>query len=137
MSVESFHRKYIGDRNFYRTLLKVVLPIIIQNLITNFVSMLDNIMVGKTGTDPMTGVSIANQLIFVFNIMIFGAVAGAGIFTSQYHGSRDSDGVRFTMRFKLIICAATTAVGIAVFGLCGRELISRPCGHLKIRLGLS
>lgn len=124
MSVESFRRKYIGDRNFYRTLLKVVLPIIIQNLITNFVSMLDNIMVGKTGTDPMTGVSIANQLIFVFNIMIFGAVAGAGIFTSQYHGSRDSDGVRFTMRFKLIICAATTAVGIAVFGLCGRELIS-------------
>ena len=82
MSVESFRRKYIGDRNFYRTLLKVVLPIIIQNLITNFVSMLDNIMVGKTGTDPMTGVSIANQLIFVFNIMIFGAVAGAGIFTA-------------------------------------------------------
>lgn len=124
MSLTSFRKKYIGDREFYRTLIKVVLPIIIQNLITNFVSMLDNIMVGKTGTDPMTGVSIANQLIFVFNIMIFGAVAGAGIFTSQYHGSSDSDGVRFTMRFKLIICTAMTAIGVVVFGVLRSPLVS-------------
>ncbi len=124
MTLKAFGKKYIGDRDFYRTLVSVVLPIIIQNLITNFVSMLDNIMVGKTGTDPMTGVSIANQLVFVFNIMIFGAVAGAGIFTSQYHGSSDSDGVRYTVRFKLIICTVMAAVGIAVFGTARPALVS-------------
>lgn len=105
-------------------LLKVCLPIIIQNAITTFVGLLDNIMVGRTGTDPMTGVSIANQLIFVFNILIFGAISGAGIFTSQYHGNRDSDGVRCTMRFKMIICTIIAALGIVVFGLFRSELIS-------------
>ncbi len=79
-------RKYIGDRKFYRMVLAVAVPIMIQNGITNFVSLLDNIMVGRIGTEQMSGVAIVNQLMFVFNICIFGGVSGAGIFTAQYHG---------------------------------------------------
>ena len=97
-------RKFIGDRAFYKRVLTVAVPIIIQNGITNFVSLLDNIMVGQVGTLPMSGVSIVNQLIFVFNLCIFGASSGAGIFTAQFHGSRDTEGVRHTFRFKVIIC---------------------------------
>lgn len=123
MSLRTLKNRYIGDRAFYRLLAKICLPIIIQNSITNFVSMLDNIMVGRTGTDPMTGVSIANQLIFVFNILIFGAVAGPGIFTSQYHGSRDSEGVRYTMRFKMAICTAIGVLGMVVFWLWRSDLV--------------
>ena len=77
-------RRYIGDRHFYKMLLAIVVPIIIQNGITNFVSLLDNLMVGRIGTDQMSGVAIVNQLIFVFNLCIFGAVSGAGIFTEQF-----------------------------------------------------
>lgn len=124
MSLTEFRRKYVGGRDFYKMLAGVVLPITVQNAITTFVSMLDNIMVGKTGTDPMTGVSIANQLIFVFNILIFGAISGAGIFTAQYHGSKDTDGVRHTMRFKMMICTAITVIGIVIFQLFGSGLIS-------------
>lgn len=58
-------RKLFGDRNFYRRVLMVAIPIMVQNGITNFVSMLDNIMVGQIGTEQMSGVSIVNQLIFV------------------------------------------------------------------------
>ena len=65
-------KKYIGDKRFYRMVLAVVVPIMIQNGITNFVSLLDNIMVGQVGTEQMSGVAIANQLIFVFNLCIFG-----------------------------------------------------------------
>ena len=65
------YRKFIGDRAFYKRVLTVAVPIIIQNGITNFVSLLDNIMVGQVGTLPMSGVSIVNQLIFVFNLCIF------------------------------------------------------------------
>lgn len=119
-----FKKKYIGDRAFYKKLLAVVLPIMVQNAITTFVGLLDNIMVGKTGTDPMTGVSIANQLVFVFNILIFGAISGAGIFTAQFHGSGDQEGVKHSMRFKLIICLVISAAGIVVFGLFGRQLVS-------------
>ena len=62
--------KYIGDSNFYIMVLAMVVPMILQNLVTNFVSMLDNIMVGQLGTEQMNGVSIVNQFMFIFNISI-------------------------------------------------------------------
>ena len=75
--LEKFHRKYIGDRNFYKRYIALALPMIIQNAVTNLVSFLDNIMVGQLGTEQMSGVAIVNQLIFVYNLAIFGAVSAA------------------------------------------------------------
>ena len=117
-----FHR-YIGDKTFYRRCFGVAVPIIVQNGITNFVSMLDNIMVGQVGTLPMSGVSIVNGLIFVFNMCVFGASNGAGIFTAQFFGSRDHEGIRHTFRFKLLVCLLISALGIGVFLLGDRFLI--------------
>ena len=116
--------KYIGDRQFYRRVLTVALPIIVQNGITNFVSLLDNIMVGQVGTVQMSGVAIVNQLLFVFNLCIFGAVSGAGIFTAQYYGSGNHEGIRHTFRFKVIIGILLSGAGIGLFLLAGRPLIS-------------
>ncbi len=116
-----YHR-YIGDRAFYRRVLAVAVPIIVQNGITNFVSLLDNIMVGQVGTNPMSGVSIVNGLMFVFNLCVFGASSGAGIFTAQFHGSKDTEGVRHTFRFKVLICILISLVGIGLF-LLGDELL--------------
>ncbi|WP_418438683.1 MATE family efflux transporter, partial [Blautia sp.] len=78
--------KLFGDKQFYKMVLLIAVPIMIQNGITNFVSLLDNIMVGQVGTEQMTGVAIVNQLIFVYNLCIFGGVSGAGIFTAQFFG---------------------------------------------------
>ena len=83
----TLRQKFIGDKTFYKMVLAVAVPIIIQNGITNMVNVLDNVMVGQLGTESMSGVAIANQLIFVFNLCIFGAVSGAGIFTAQFHGN--------------------------------------------------
>ena len=116
-------QRYIGDRAFYRRALTVAVPIIIQNGITNFVSLLDNIMVGQVGTVPMSGVSIVNQLLFVFNLCVFGASSGAGIFTAQFKGSHDHNGIRHTFRFKSIICLVITFVGIGIFLSAGDSLI--------------
>lgn len=116
-------KRYIGDRAFYKRILAVAIPIIIQNGITNFVGMLDNIMVGQVGTIPMSGVSIVNNLIFVFNLCIFGASSGAGIFTAQFHGSGDSEGIRHTFRFKFLICTAITVIGSLLFTLGDEFLI--------------
>ena len=116
-------RRYIGDKAFYRRVLGVALPIIIQNGITNFVSLLDNIMVGQVGTLQMSGVSIVNQLLFVFNLCVFGAVSGAGIFTAQFFGSQDHEGVRHTFRFKFLVSALLVALGTALFLLAGQPLI--------------
>ena len=114
---------YIGNRAFYRRVFGVAVPIIIQNGITNFVSMLDNIMVGQIGTMPMSGVSIVNGLIFVFNLCIFGASSGAGIFTAQFFGSNDNKGIRHTFRFKILVCLVISALGIALFLLGDKFLI--------------
>ena len=108
---------------FYRRVLAIALPIIIQNGISNFVVLLDNIMVGQVGTIPMSGVSIANQMMFVFNLCIFGASSGAGIFTAQFYGRGDDQGVRHTFRFKFLACIGLTVVGVAVFLLAGRPLL--------------
>lgn len=110
------------DWPFYKRILMVALPIIIQNGITNFVSLLDNVMVGQVGTVQMSGVAIVNQLLFVFNLCIFGATSGAGIFTAQFHGSGNPDGVRDTFRFKIMVAGLLSAVGITIF-ITGSDLL--------------
>ena len=85
-------RKYVGNKAFYKMVLAVFLPIMLQQAITNFVGLLDNIMVGQVGTEQMSGVAIANQLMNIFNLCIFGGLAGAGIFGAQFFGQKnDSD----------------------------------------------
>ncbi len=113
----------IGDKAFYKKLFGIAVPMMIQMGITNFAGMLDNVMVGRVGTDEMTGVAIANQLIFVFNLIIFGAVSGPGIFTAQYVGQGNDDGVRHTMRIKLYFCFVVTMICMLVFGTSGNSLI--------------
>ena len=115
--------KYIADKNFYKKTLAIAVPMMIQNGITNFVSLLDNIMVGQLGTAQMSGVAIVNQLLFVFTLCIFGGCSGAGIFTAQYFGNGDHDGVRNTMRFKLLMCAVLLPIGLWFFITFGEKLI--------------
>lgn len=116
-------KKYIGNKQFYKAALAIALPIMLQNGITNFVSMLDNIMIGQIGTPQMTGVAVANQLVFVFYLAIFGALSGAGIFGAQFHGKGDTEGVRNSFRFKLMISALLVLIGTAVLLLFGKDLI--------------
>ena len=116
-------RKLTDDRALFRRFFTVAIPIIIQNAITNFVSMLDNIMVGQVGSLPMSGVSIVNNMMFVYSLCIFGASSGAGIFTAQFYGSDDHEGIRHTFRFKLLICTAISLLGMAFFTAFGTPLI--------------
>lgn len=117
-------KKFVGDRTFYKRIITVTLPILIQNVITNFVSLIDNIMVGQLGTEQMSGVAVVNQLLFVFNICIFGGISGPGIFTAQYYGKNDSNGVRSTFRAKLIVVTFMTVMGALMFALFQEPLIS-------------
>ena len=117
-------KKYVGDKAFYRLVLSVALPIMLQNGITNFVSMLDNIMVGRLDITQMNGAAIANQLIFIFTLCIFGAVAGAGIFSTQFYGKGDWDSIRHVFRFKILLALGLTAVAVVVFLTCCTPLVS-------------
>lgn len=122
-SISKFKEKFIGDKAFYRRVLFIALPMIGQNAITSFVSFLDNIMVGMIGTEQMSGVAIVNQLIFVFNICIFGGVSGAGIFGTQFFGKGDYEGQKYTFRFKVIASAVLLAIAVVLGVFAGTELI--------------
>ena len=115
---------FIGNKAFYKHTLAIALPIMIQNGITNFVGLLDNIMVGQIGTEQMSGVAIVNQLLMIFNLCIFGGIAGAGIFTAQYYGENNNEGVRNTIRFKILIGVILTAIATIIFILFGDILIT-------------
>lgn len=119
----SFLKKIFGDKKFYKNVLLIAVPIMIQNGITNFVALLDNIMVGQIGTEQMSGTAIVNQLIFVFNLCIFGALAGPGIFSAQFFGQGNTEGIRSTFRFKVIIGTAVLSIGALVLSLFGEELV--------------
>ena len=111
-------QRYIGDKAFYRRVLGIAFPLVIQNAITSFVSLLDNVMIGQVGTLQMSGVSIVNQLMFIFNLCIFGATAGAGIFTAQFYGLGDEKNIRYTVRFKVMTCTLLS------FAWCGALLMA-------------
>lgn len=116
-------RKFIGDKAFYRMVLGVAVPIMIQNGITNFVGLLDNIMVGQVGTEQMSGVAIVNQLLMVYYLCVFGGLAGAGIFTAQYFGQKDDEGIRHTFRYKFWMALILTAGAALLLLTAGGRLI--------------
>lgn len=118
-----FIHRFIGSKAFYKMTLSIAIPIMIQNGITNFVGLLDNIMIGRVGTEPMSGAAIVNQLIFVYNLCLFGGVSGAGIFTAQFFGQQNHDGIRQTVRFKLWTVTVITALATFIFTAFGSDLI--------------
>jgi len=121
---KDFWRRFVGDKAFYKMLMAIAVPVMLQNGLTNLVSLLDNIMVGAVGTEQMAGVSIVNELIFVFNLCIFGGISGAGIYTAQFFGSNDHRGVRHTFRFKLMLVLVLLAGAVVVFLTRAPQLIS-------------
>ncbi|MCR5602900.1 MAG: MATE family efflux transporter, partial [Lachnospiraceae bacterium] len=112
-------RKYIGDKQFYYHALRLIVPMMVQYAISNLVNLLDNLMIGRLGTNALSGVSIANQMLFVYNLMIFGAVAGVGIFTAQYHGMKNEEGVRNTFRFKIVMNLILACIALVLFIIFG------------------
>lgn len=122
MTVPDVH-KFIGDRRFYRRALTVALPIMLQNTVTNFVSLLDNIMVGQTGTASMSGVAVVGQLFFIFYLVIFGTVSGPGIFCAQFWGAGEERSFKAAFRYKLITSMVMCLVCMGVLAVAGRPLI--------------
>lgn len=122
--IDIMKKQFIGDRAFYRMLLKIAVPIIIQQGITQFVNMLDNIMVGQVGTLAMSGVSIANELLLILMLSIFGTVSAVSIFSAQYFGQQNYKGVHQCFRIKFLLLGVLTAAAAFVYLVFGKQLIS-------------
>ncbi|QWB99509.1 MATE family efflux transporter [Mycoplasmatota bacterium] len=115
--------KFFGDKAFYKRVLMIAMPIVIQQLITSSVQLVDNLMVGSLGELAIGAVSVVNQLYFVVIIVTFGAMGGAGIFSAQFFGSKQHDKLRQTFRFKLLISLILSSTAILIFSLFGEYFI--------------
>ena len=121
--MKTLREKLIGDRAFYKSVLFLLIPMIIQQFITSFVSLLDNVMVGSLGTEAISAASIANQVLMVYNLAIFGGISGISIFGAQFFGKGDTEGMRHTFRFKILFAVLWTAIGIVVYLVFGEAFI--------------
>ena len=117
-------KKLIGTKEFYASVLAIAFPIMIQNGISNLVGLLDNVMIGRIGTEQMSGVSIVNQLMFVFILCMFGVTSGAGILGAQFYGQKNMQGVRDVLRIKIIIAGIAMIIAASLFYFCDTQLIS-------------
>ncbi|PKK95116.1 MAG: MATE family efflux transporter, partial [Tenericutes bacterium HGW-Tenericutes-5] len=116
-------RSLIGSRVFYKRLFQVSLPIVLQQLLTSSLQLIDNLMVGSLGELSINSVSVVNQLYFVIILITFGALGGAGIFTAQYFGSGEVEKLKETFRFKLIVALMLVILSVFVFSVFGPFLI--------------
>lgn len=116
-------KRWIGDKAFYRAVLTLVVPLLIQQAITSFVSLLDNVMVGGLGTESISAVAIVNQIMMVYNMTLFGGISGASIFGAQFCGKGDVEGMRDTFRFKMYFGVAITVIATAIFLFFGESFI--------------
>lgn len=102
MRAEKLNSNESNKSIFYSTLLKLAIPIVIQNLITSSINMIDTVMIGKLGESEIAAVGIANQYFFLFNLLLIGITSGVGIFISQYWGKKDQENIRRVLGISLI-----------------------------------
>ena len=100
---------FVRDKKFYRTLAAFALPIAAQQLITVGVNMADNIMLGQLGETSMSGATLANNFISLFQIMCMGFGMGASVLTSRFYGMKERNSLKkaINIMFRLELIVAT------------------------------
>ncbi len=95
-------------RTFYRHMLKVGVPVMIQQLIVVGLNLVDTIMVGKVSENALAAVGAANQIYFIYSVLIFGIFSGAGVYLVQYWGIKDLKSLRKIVGIDYVMCAVVT-----------------------------
>ncbi len=108
--IRQIFKDMFDDRDFYHKMLKIALPIVIQNFISSFLNMMDIVMVGKLGETAIAAVGIANQYFFFFNMFLLGMCAGCGVFISQFWGKGEIKNIKRIMGIGLISAVVFSVV---------------------------
>lgn len=98
--------RHIKKDDFYKMALAIAIPIAIQNLITSSVNMLDTLMVTSLGELQLASVGLANQIFFIYSVIVFGIATGSSVFISQYWGRRDRVNIKKIMGIGLTLAFA-------------------------------
>lgn len=141
---------FVKDKVFYRQLASLAIPIAAQQMITVGVNMMDNIMLGQLGEVPMSGATLANNFITIYQIMCMGLGMGASVLVSRFFGMGDQKNVKkainIMFRLELVIASFFAVISLlmpaSVMGIFSMEeavitagtgylMISAPCFYLN------
>lgn len=98
------------DRELTSAIIKIGIPIGLQNMLTSLLNMIDTIMIGSLGDSAVAAVGLANQWFFIFNLGIFGIVSGSTIFVAQYFGKGDMENLQVPVAYSMFLCAVLSCV---------------------------
>lgn len=112
------------EKGFYRKLLALALPILLQNLITNSLGLVDTFMVGTMGQGPLAGVTLANIPVFVFQLMMFGIQSGSSVLISQYYGKGDARAINRVMGIGMYAACSIGLIFALIMGFLPHQFMS-------------
>lgn len=112
------------NRQFYRKLTIVGIPMVIQQIIAVTLNLADTIMVGKVGENALAAVGAANQVYFIFGVVLFGVFSGAAVHAVQYWGIRDVASLEENHRNRLYVCIVLAIPAIIIVYFTAPFLIS-------------
>ncbi len=108
-------KNFFSDKLFFKNLFLLIIPVIFQELLNSSVNLVDNFMVGQLGEVAITSVGLANQIFFVFNLILFGINSGASVFVGQYFGKKDFKGIHKVMGISIILSLLNAGIfGVAI-----------------------
>lgn len=108
-------RSMFKDRQFLKTLVTLMLPMVAQNLITLAAQMMDSLMLGRLGQIELSASSLANQPFFIFNLLIFGMASGSSVLNAQFWGKRDIRSIKIVISICLkVALTVSILLGAAV-----------------------
>lgn len=102
------------NKKFYKTLVMLCIPIIIQNLISSLINMIDTVMVGGLGEISVASIGIANQYFFLYNMALSGIIGGSGIFIAQFYGKDDKANIRKITGLSTIFAVALGLIFLTI-----------------------
>lgn len=108
---------FFKDKDYYKQLLRLMLPIALQNIFASALNLVSVLMIGQLGDAPVAAVGLANQVWFLLNIIVFGVVSGASMFQAQFWGKRDIHNIRRVLGLSVKISAIVALIfwGAAFF----------------------
>ena len=123
-NIVQMRKKFLGDKIFFKNLITIALPIVIQNFIASSLNMVDTVMIGKVGETEIAAVGIANQYFFLFSLFIIGIYGGCGVFISQFWGKGDENNIKKIMGIGNILGIILSIIFTIIALIFSKEIIA-------------
>lgn len=112
-----------NDREYVQKLTAIAIPLILQQMITYSVNLLDTMMIGSFGDETLAAVNLVNQFYMIFSMLVFGAVSGGNVLNAQFWGRKETENIHRVMGVQLILGAAVGIIFLTISQLYPSEIL--------------